>query len=500
MSLVLPRDNNADGLCLLTHLNIRWLLIMDSSRILSILCLLIGVVVNGSFAQRTSRVVSPDYTGTYEYRNGTTLQLLPKDSLLLAVLFDAEYELGRYPLRPLGKDRFLNVVNDTIPFQRDASGKVFSFLERGTPFRRLSTTAQMSAQALYARRDNQGVPVYYTYQPPQPTSDGLAVASLQQVGIAVEPVQEMVQAIINEQYPNVHSVLIWKDGKLVLEEYFYGYDQQKLHQLRSASKSFVSALVGIAVDKGLFTGEQDKVLPNFTYSSYQNPDPRKQQWTIQDFLTMRTGLDCNDNDGQSAGNEENMYGKPDWVKFILDLPLVGPSGAKGSYCSGAVAVLGKTLENKSGQPLPRFAQDNLFGPLGITRVAWNYRLDNSNRTVAQLNLSPRDMLKFGLLYLNKGQWQGKQIISSTWVEKSVGKYSQLGSKQYGYLWWHQSFRYNGRVADAWLATGNGGQKLFIFPAHNLIAVFTGGNYNSPTDTPPNELVPKYVLPALSGSH
>jgi CubicO group peptidase (beta-lactamase class C family) len=101
-----------------------------------------------------------------------------------------------------------------------------------------------------------------------------------------------------------------------------------------------------------------------------------------------------------------------------------------------------------------------------------------------------------VLYLQKGQWQGKQVLPAEWVEKSWGKYSQLGSKQYGYFWWHQPFQVNGQTVEAQMATGNGGQKLYVLPGLDAVVVFTGGNYNSDRETPPNQLMPKYVLPAL----
>ncbi|MBF9236193.1 serine hydrolase [Hymenobacter sp. BT683] len=436
-----------------------------------------------------------DYLGTYEYqRQYGTLQLLPRDSVLLAVIDEAEY-----PLRRLRRDLFLNGQGDTIPFRRDAAGAVAGFVERGTFYKRLSGTTAKAPASMYARRLPNGRRPRYTYQPPAAVAaDGLPTASLVSVGLSPVPLRDMVQALIDErQYPGVHSVLIWHRGKLVLEEYFYGYDRQKLQQLRSASKSFVSALVGAAVQRGAIKSEQDRVLPYFKYPGYAHPDARKQDWTVLDFLTMRTGLDCNDNDGgKSAGNEEKMYPQPDWVKFVLDLPLTSDAGKQGSYCSGAVAVLGKAVENATGQPLPQFAEASLFKPLGIKHYQWNYRLDNTNPTVAQLYLAPRDFLKFGVLYLQKGQWQGQQVLPAAWVAKSFGKYSQLGSKPYGYLWWHQQFQVNGQTVEAHMASGNGGQKLYVLPALDAVVVFTGGNYNSERDTPPNELMPKYVLPAL----
>ncbi|WP_177204675.1 serine hydrolase domain-containing protein [Hymenobacter arizonensis] len=459
--------------------------------------LLLWLVATTAAAQTAPRPpANPlnEYLGTYEYKKPYgTLQLLPKDSLLLAIIDEAAY-----PLRRLRRDVFLNAGSDTIPFRRDAAGAVAGFLESGIFYKRQSVATAKSPASLVARRLPDGSHPRYAYQAPAAAGDGLPTATANAVGLNPAPLQAMVQAVVDErEYPGVHSILVWHRGKLVLEEYFYGHDRQKLQQLRSASKSFVSALVGAAIQRQAIKSEQDQVLPYFKYPAYANADPRKQAWTVQDFLTMRTGLDCNDNDGgKSAGNEEKMYPQPDWVKFVLDLPLTSNPATQGSYCSGAVAVLGKAVENATGQSLPQFAEASLFKPLGIKNYKWNYRLDNTNPTVAQLYLAPRDFLKFGVLYLQKGQWQGKQVLPAAWVEKSWGKYSQLGSKQYGYFWWHQQFKVGGQIVEAQMATGNGGQKLYVLPALDAVVVFTGGNYNSDRDTPPNELMPKYVLPVL----
>jgi CubicO group peptidase (beta-lactamase class C family) len=467
---------------------------------LSVLILLTGLLgPAGLIAAQPNRPprlspVPADYNGTYAYHGRQTLQLLPQDTLLVAIIDDAEY-----PLRQAGPDRFVNRGGDTIPFRRAADGRIEGFSERKVFYRRLSAETARPPASMYARRGPDGRVPRYAYQPPASLGDGLPVAAL--AAAATMPLQQMVQAIADEQYPGVHSVLIWKDGRLVLEEYFYGYDARRLHQLRSASKSFVSALVGVAVDQKLLGPEAgERVLPHFTYAGYQHPDPRKQAWTVQDFLTMRTGLACNDNDPQSEGNEEKMYSQADWVKFVLDLPLVAAPGTQGSYCSGAVAVLGKTVEAVARQPLPAFAEAHLFRPLGISSYRWNYQLDAANPTVAQLYLSSRDMLKFGVLYLQKGQWQGRQVLSAGWVARSLQAYGPVGSKQYGYFWWQQQFTVAGQPTPvlAYMATGNGGQKIYVLPSLNAVVVFTGGNYNAARDTPPNELMPRFVLPALLG--
>ncbi|KUG09098.1 serine hydrolase domain-containing protein [Solirubrum puertoriconensis] len=461
---------------------------------ITLLLLGLSAITGVARAQTNSAPVPPlaEYTGTYEYRpEYGTLQLLPKNNQLLAIIDEA-----KYPLRWIRRDVFLNALGDTIPFRRDEAGELTGFVEGSTFYRRLRKTTALPVAALYARRQADGRPVRYRYQTPAAVGDGLPTGTLASVNLPPAPLQRMVQGIIDEQYPGVHSVLLWYRGRLVLEEYFYGYDRQTLQQLRSASKSFVSALVGAAIQQGHIPSDTARVLPFFRYPTYAHPDIRKQAWTFRDFLTMRTGLDCNDDDARSAGNEEKMYPQADWVKFILDLPLTSSPGQQGSYCSGAVAVLGKAVENATRQPLPAFAEAQLFRPLGIDSYKWNYRLDNSNPTVAQLYLAPRDLLKFGVLYLQGGRWANQQVLPAQWVEKSLAQYSRLGSKAYGYLWWHQRFQLAGKAVDTYLATGNGGQKVFIIPGLDAVAVFTGGNYNSTRDTPPNELMPRFILPAL----
>ncbi len=169
-------------------------------------------------------------------------------------------------------------------------------------------------------------------------------------------------------YPDVHGVLIYRAGKLVVEEYFYEYDRDRAHQMRSASKSIVSALVGIAIDRAALSGDSELVTKRFPYESYANPDPRKERLTLRDLLTMRSGLACDDCDGSSLGNEARVYQSADWVKYVLDLPMAEPPGTRGRYCSGNVLVAGRIVEHATGKPLLAFAQAHLFTPLGIRAV------------------------------------------------------------------------------------------------------------------------------------
>jgi CubicO group peptidase (beta-lactamase class C family) len=169
-----------------------------------------------------------------------------------------------------------------------------------------------------------------------------------------------VRGILDGTYKDVHSVLLYQRGKLVMEEYFYGYSVQRPHQLRSATKSVVAHLRGSRSIEAPYP-ESRRVLPQMSYSSYANPDPRKASITLGDFLSMSSGLDCNDHSSTSPGRETVLDDSPDWVKATLDLPMINDPGTKGYYCSGGVAVVGRLTENAVHMRLPEFAQATCSG-------------------------------------------------------------------------------------------------------------------------------------------
>ncbi|MGH7650527.1 MAG: serine hydrolase domain-containing protein [Gemmatimonadaceae bacterium] len=441
-----------------------------------------------------------DYEGVYSYQGATKLLIVAADTMLLAVIDEA-----KYPLRKLDRDRFLNVGGDTIPFRRGADGIVSGFVEHGIYFPRLtrvvdpSIIADVFATPRPLRAD--GHPAPYTYTVPTDLRDGLKVGDAAGAGIDTATVTRLVDRIIDRTYPDMHGILVYRNGKLVIEEYFYGYNRDRPHQMRSASKSIVSALVGIAIDRGMLESDTALVTAHLPYRHYENPDPRKDRLTLRDLLTMRSGLACNDWDESSPGNESRMYESSDWVKFVLDLPIVDSPGARGSYCSGNVAVVGRIVERAAGMSLPSFAQKNLFTPLGISarNVRWNYTLSSSNAaTFAQLYMRPRDMLKIGILFQQQGNWEGRQLISRQWITRSTAHWSHVGDQDYGYFWWHQwvnvATKAGPHRVNMIVATGNGGQKIFLVPSLDLIVVMTGGNYNS--QSPASTIMINDLLPAI----
>jgi CubicO group peptidase (beta-lactamase class C family) len=432
------------------------------------------------------------FEGLYEYTNHATLKIAasPKDTLLYAVINES-----RYKLVPSAKDLFLDMTNNRVQFYRNKSKAIAGYIINKDSFKLLSKNVFFPKSIWYPRLPT-AENFKYSYKQPADNKDGLPTGSIVNSGLDPALLSQMMEKIIDGTYPNVHSVLIIKDGRLIFEEYFYEYNKDVLQELRSATKSLISALTGIAIDKKFIASKENTVLSYFPEYSFANITDAKKRITIKNLLTNQSGLDCDVSNEKSAGNETEMSNSNDWIKFTLDLPMVDTPGGRGQYCSGNPITLGRIIEKATNQPLPEFAKKNLLGPLGITNFKWRFKPDkSSSETFCQVDLRPRDMAKFGLLYLNKGKWNGKQIVPSEWVNESFTKHSTIQNVDYGYLWWLKyldadGVRYYGKAAQ-----GNGGQKIYLWQELNMVTVITGGNYNS--QSPSDEIIRKYILPAFN---
>lgn len=430
-----------------------------------------------------------DYEGIYEYAGHLKISFAasPKDTALVAIINQSEYVL-----KSEGNDVF-STKYDTISFFRDSHNVPAGYISKKEAFKLISKNIFFPETMWYPRLKGKSA---YQYKIPKNLNDGLAVGYIKKTVLDTALLIEMMKKIINGTYPNVHSVLIIKDGKLVFEEYFYQYTKDSVQEMRSATKSFFSALTGIAIDKGFIKSKNETVLSFFPEYTLNNMTDAKKRITVENLLTQQTGIDCDISNSKSEGNETTMDYSDDWVKFTLDLPMIDSPGGKGMYCSGNPVILGRIVEKTTNMPLVQFAVSNLFEPLGITNFKWNFKPDKSNaEDYCQVYLTPREMAKFGLLYLNGGNWNGKQIISSGWVNQSFEKHSVVQGVDYGYLWWLKyldadGVRYYGKAAQ-----GNGGQKIYIWPEQNMVTVITGGNYN--TQSPTDELIKKFILPAFN---
>ncbi|KUJ63531.1 hypothetical protein AR687_02255 [Flavobacteriaceae bacterium CRH] len=433
-----------------------------------------------------------EYEGSYEYINKTTLKIAasPKDTTLYAIINES-----KYPLKATEKDIFQNMLKENVTFLRNKTGAITGYSSEGNTYNLLNKKVIFPKEMWYPRLNVTKDYKYAYVAPKKDPLDGLATGTIENSGLDKALLNEMMQKIVNGSYPNVHSVLIIKDGKLIFEEYFYEYNKTKLHELRSATKSFVSALAGIAIDKRLIKSKDETVLSYFPDYTFKNLTDDKKEITIEDLLTNESGLDCDVSNPKAEGNETAMNNSDDWIQYTLDLPMISTPGGNGMYCSGNPIIMGRIIERATKMTLPDFAKQTLFKDLGIKNFQWNFKPNASSaETFCQLYLNSRDMAKLGLLYLNKGSYNGKQVISKDWIKESFTKHSDVQGVHYGYLWWLKYLEVNGVRFQGKVAQGNGGQKIYVWEDQNMITVITGGNYNAQSSS--DELIQKYILPSF----
>ncbi|MBJ7414970.1 MAG: serine hydrolase [Niveispirillum sp.] len=455
-----------------------------------------AIAQNGStdVIERSQVPTSPpltDFVGTYAYQGGT-MEIAAPDELYAVI------DGGKYPLRRKSADVFINGGGADVTFHRGPDGMVRAIEDNTGLYQRLSPRITALTDAAFRPRPVGAPP--YRYQVPSALQDGIPVGDVAKSDLGTDAAGRIVAGVLDKTWPDVDGILIFQGGQLVLEEYFYGYDRETPHQLRSATKSVVGAVVGAAVANAAITLDEP-VLPRLGYANIANADPRKSAITLRHLLTLQSGLDCNDYSPNSPGGESKLYQTPDWIRVMVDLPVVEAPGTVGHYCTGATFLAGRTVEKATGRALPDYAQEHLFGPLGIRRAdwTWSHDLTNADKTFGMMSMRPRDMLKFGILYANEGRWGEKQVLPAAWVKESLSSLSRVENTDYGYLWWRMSLNVKSpdgphRVYMS-AAQGNGGQKIYIVPELELIAVFTGSRYNS-GGAPPNKIMAEVVLPAL----
>lgn len=436
--------------------------------------------------------------GRYEYQGGVTLLIAerPDDGAVFAVINDARYRL--LADRP---DVFRNSSGMEVHFERGANGRVIGYrvredpvLERNPLRQILDRNERLPAGSWRPRPTDADVD--YAYRPPAELRDGIAIGAGAPGETLIDGLSALTQALYDEDLENIDSVLVYRDGALLFEEYFYQYDAATPHQLRSATKSLVALLVGAALERGFIPSLDAPILPYFAhYPDLANLDDRKRTITIRHLLTMQSGFDCDDWNPQSPGNESVMAQTEDWARFILDLPMAHTPGQHGSYCSGNVILAGRIIEQATGRSLRDFADEVLFAPLGITQYEWDFRPDRSNmENFVQAWLRPRDMLKIGVMMLDDGQWRGSQIISRAYIADMTRAHSEIDGTPYGYFFWRRYINLPSGRFETPQATGNGGQKIIVLEDENAVIVMTGGAYNQ--DSNSNETLARYVVPGL----
>lgn len=337
----------------------------------------------------------------------------------------------------------------------------------------------------------------YVYRRPPALEDGWATARAGEVGMSEDSLTGVVRRLIDTDPAGarpalVHSLLVARRGRLVLEEYFYGYDRDTPHDLRSAGKTYASVMVGAAMRAGAPIAPETGVYGLLAgMGPFDHPDPRKERITVAHLMTHTTGLACDDNDDDSPGNEGTMQAQsdqPDWWKYALDLPVAHDPGTHYAYCTAGMNLVGAALYGATGRWVPELFDRLVARPLGFGPWYWNLSPTLEGYTGGGARVRPRDLLKLGQAYLDGGAWRGRRIVDSSWVARSVSAQTPppdtasfvntpdvktLGD---GYAWHLYRLRSGGRSYAMYEANGNGGQLLMVVPELELAVTFTAGNY------------------------
>jgi CubicO group peptidase (beta-lactamase class C family) len=268
---------------------------------------------------------------------------------------------------------------------------------------------------------------------------------------------------------NIHSLLIIKNNRVVLDVCFYPFQNKYVHDLASVTKSITSLLIGIAIDKKFIKDENEAIINYFP--EYATTNDTLKKVTIKDLLNMASGLQCSWDNGEKELSD--MRKSADWVKFMFTLPFSTMPGQNFSYCSGNFYLLAEILQRTTKLTCYDFANKYLFKPLGFGKSYWLKNDKGVNNGWGDLHISTYDMAKIGCLVLDNGNWNGKQIVSKAWLKKINPLYKIQKTESYGYGWWLDS-----ENPDEIQAVGRGGQRLFIFKERKMVIATTGGGFEA----------------------
>jgi CubicO group peptidase (beta-lactamase class C family) len=468
---------------------------------------------DSSFASPITFVRDPD--GTHR----ATIEPLRSAAELYLAIADDDTAFLREPGRNLGR-RFgtlkVTRTGDTVSLASgDGTRRMYGRIEGRTLHLTIDDLELTAALTPRGRDDAPGFhprpSTQATYQPsvPRELGDGWRVGTLADAGLAAEPIRALVQSVIDDvptkvASPAIHGLVIARRGVLVVDEYFAGHGPDRLHDTRSAGKSFTTTLAGIAIDRGALTLDS----PVYRAAGRAPDDARKRAITLRHLVTMRTGLACNDRDENSPGNEDGVQNREqDWYGATLALPVSTPAGQVSAYCSMTLNLIGAVLAGAdtgaSQVWLPERLRDDLLAPLDIKHYAMNLMPDGQGYLAGGLRLRTRDLAKIAQLFLDGGTWRGKRVISAAWTRAATAPHAAMNvPDDYGYGWWRTHYDVDGTRYEAFYASGNGGQLAIAIPALGLVVAFNAGNYGNFGTWRQliEDLVPRHVIrAALDGA-
>ncbi len=330
-------------------------------------------------------------------------------------------------------------------------------------------------------------PTRYRYREPPALDESWPTASVDQVGIDRAGIERAVQHLIDMSMdslnaPQAHALVIARGGKLVLEEYFHGTHRDKPHNVRSASKSVTTTIIGAAMQAGaglrlstpVYQAMYGGVVPS-------DLEARKRAMTLEHLMAMSAGYFCDDNNDAAPGNENGMWEQteePDFSRFALKLPMASAPGEQSIYCSiQPHLALGVAGQAAGESPLYLFER-LIADPMAIRNYVWAVDRAGNPYGGGGMLLTGRDFIKFGQLMLNRGTWRGRRILSADFVERASSPLTRIGQREYGMLWWPQEYTHMNRKLRGYAALGNGGNVVYVIPELDLVIGTLGASYAS----------------------
>jgi CubicO group peptidase (beta-lactamase class C family) len=315
---------------------------------------------------------------------------------------------------------------------------------------------------------------------------------------AIIKAENRIETSSMPSFRNLESFIVWAENEFKFERYYNGISGQTLHQVQSETKSIVSLLMGIAIDKG-FVKSESVTVSEFFPEYFNGHDSLKSLVTIRDLLTMSGGfrweemLPFNDPDNDNY----HMNYSRSYLQYVLSRPMAARPFTEFRYSSGSPMIVAGIIEKAAAMPLDIFAEKYLFNPLNITEFRWIKDSTGFCHAGGGLFLKPSDMVKIGILVLNKGKWKGQTIVSEDWMNKSCQPYflTTFSDSSYGYFWWIKEIKTGDNKTTRMIsAQGAGGQYMYIIPEYRIIIAFTENNFGTPLVGP--MLFNEYIVPAL----
>jgi CubicO group peptidase (beta-lactamase class C family) len=349
--------------------------------------------------------------------------------------------------------------------------------------------------------------------------DGWKTASAESLGVDPGRLAALTATIRAWPELGVHAIVIERDGRLIYEEYFDGFDEKwgeplgrvrmtrdSMHDLRSITKSVVSALAGVAVAAGDIKSLDQPVVEWFPeYPELNNAERRRV--TLDHLLSMTSGMDWNENVpyNDPRNDEIRMMRDQAPLRYALSRPFVAEPGSAHNYNGGLTQVMAAVIQRATRTSIKEYARTELFEPLGITEFEWLGDVAGMPSAASGLRLRARDAAKFGSLYLHRGQWNGRAILPADWIQLSTRRHVRLparagdpGESGYAYFWWYSCFPAAGGQVEVRTAIGNGQQRIFVLPGLNMVVTIYAGRYNDFTtgSTLGTRILLEHVIPAV----